>query len=245
MTAVFSNTISCVSCILLHAHYLALIIFNLKHQFCAINSSDILNKYPCLKVTFLVRWDQTRCLIMSVKYHLSLPQIPWWCWIQWTVHKLRHHKSGGGGDLLWCQLQFRGLLCSSEWWKNSELSEDLSVQFSFFRPTLCKHHEWMSINLLHSDYVTWYRNFANKMLLLSSSFSVPAKNRRNTYDLLIILLFSFPPSSPVSWKGSWTQPMPGSPLTHYFHWNISGSNLALLYERSHEYYTSSQKIVSI
>ena len=27
--------------------------------------------------------------------------------------------------------------------------------------------------------------------------------------------------------------MPGAPLTHYFQWNISGSNLALLYERSH------------
>ena len=190
---------------------------------------------------------------MSVKYHLSLPQIPrWWC-VQWTVHKLRHHKSCGGGNLLWCQLQLRGLLCSSEWWRNCELRVDLSVQFSFFRPTLCKHYEWMSINLLHSDYVTWYyRNFANKMLFLSSSFFVPAKNRRNTgtYELFIIFLLSFPlrdvgPSSQVSWKGSWIQPMPGAPLTHYFHWNISGSNLALLYERSHEYYTSSQKIVSI
>ena len=130
---------------------------------------------------------------MSVKNHLSLPQIPRWWWIQWTVHKLRHHKSCGGGNLLWCQLQLRGLLCSSEWWRNCELRVDLSVQFSFFRPTLCKHHEWMSINLLHSDYVTWYRNFANKMLFLSSSFFVPAKNRRNTgtYELLIILLASF------------------------------------------------------
>ena len=39
--------------------------------------------------------------------------------------------------------------------------------------------------------------------------------------------------------------MPGASLTHYFHWNISGSNLALLYERSPEYYTSSGKIVLI
>ena len=39
--------------------------------------------------------------------------------------------------------------------------------------------------------------------------------------------------SSLLWRGSWIQPMPGAPLTHYFQWNISGSNLALLYERSH------------
>ena len=84
------------------------------------------------------------CLIMSVKYYLSLARFPDNNELSTDYDITRvaedvTYSDASSSSVVYCapvngrEIMWRGFIC---------------VQFSFFRPTLCKHYEWMSINLL-------------------------------------------------------------------------------------------------